>query len=527
MARRPFNPVDAAGAPTPGGSPARRERNFAHIGEAAQLTVSQVSELIKQTLETRIASPLRVVGEISNLNVRQHWYFSLKDENAVISCVAWASSAKKFGFTPADGQEVVATGHISHFGPQGRTQLYVSKIEPIGAGALELRFRALCEELRGLGYFDEAHKRSLPILPRKIAVITSRTGAAIQDVIATAKARCPAVGIVLIDVRVQGEGAAKEIARAIRLIDRDHERLGIDAVLVTRGGGSIEDLWAFNERIVADAVFRRSIPLVAAIGHESDTTIIELVADRRAATPTQAAMLLVPDRAALVRQLDHQSQRLVALLKRRLERDRARWQTASRHELFRAPARLVREKRERTEQADHTLRRALEQRVHQANLRLERAARRLADLRPAEQAGEVRAQLAVMEDRLQRALIRRAKRSEDLDRLHTRLATAVHRHLRHTRERTEWLANRLAGVDVHAVLRRGFTYTITPEGGVLRSVGEVESGDVITTHVADGRIESVVGGRQPRAARKESGRGKRSKSARNGSDQLDLFSGSE
>ena len=188
--------------------------------------------------------------------------------------MAWASSARRFGFTPKVGDQVVVTGHISHYPAQGRTQLYVSAMAPVGAGALEQRFQALCQTLRGLGYFDPETKQPLPLLPRRIAVITSASGAAVHDVIDTARRRSKAVGIVIVDVRVQGDGAADAVADAIGRVDADSARLGIDAILVTRGGGSVEDLWAFNERVVADAAHTCGLPLVAAIGHESDTTVI-------------------------------------------------------------------------------------------------------------------------------------------------------------------------------------------------------------------------------------------------------------
>ena len=524
VARRPFNPDDASGAPAPDSTPARRERRFAHLAEATQLTVSQVSELIRTTLETRIASPLRVVGEVSNLNVRQHWYFSLKDESSIISCVAWASSAKKFKFTPRDGQEVVATGHISHFGPQGRTQFYISNLEPIGEGALEQRFRALCEELRTLGYFDETRRKPLPILPRRIAVITSRTGAAIQDVIATARARCPAVGIVLVDVRVQGEGSVEEVVRAIRRIDRDHRALGVDAILVTRGGGSIEDLWTFNERLVADAVHECSLPIVAAIGHESDTTIIELISDRRAATPTQAAMLLVPDRMALIRQLDHHAHRVRTLLVRHLDRERARWEAVRRHEFFRAPERIIKTRTQRLERVTIDLPRSLRGRLHDANLRLARLAHRLEAVRPMTRTAAIHARLAVLEDRLRRALIRGGRKREALAQLQSRLTLVLERHLHRTRERTEWLANRLHGVDIRTVLRRGFTYTIAADGRIIRSVRDVTAGETMTTHVVDGTIKSIVGGSGQRPRPHQA---KRRASADEPPDQLDLFTPSE
>jgi exodeoxyribonuclease VII large subunit len=414
MSLLPFDPDQALGAEP---VPEPRSRQY---------TVSEVAELIKSALERHTPSPLRVIGQVSNLSRPGHWYFSLKDESAVLGCVAWSSTARGFGFVPEDGTEVIATGHLSHYGPQGRTQLYVRQLEPVGAGALELRFRALCEELRGLGYFDEARKKPLPPLPRRIAVITSAAGAAVQDVIATAAARLPAVGLLLLDVRVQGEGAAEQVAAAIRLADARRAEWGIDAILVTRGGGSAEDLWAFNERVVADAAFDCALPLVAAIGHESDTTVIELVADVRAATPTQAAVLLIPDRAQLDEQVEHLAHRLRLQLVRHLERQRQRLALVERFALFRDPGALV---------------------------------------------GQAR---------------------EAVSRLDQRLARASAACLQRARDRLEALRRHLAGVDPRGVLNRGYSYTTTAEGRLVASVRDVEAGSRMTTHVADGTIDSVV-----------------------------------
>jgi exodeoxyribonuclease VII large subunit len=370
MALLPFDPDQALGAEAP--QPRRSDH----------LTVSQVAELVKSALDQHVPSPLRVIGQVSNLSCRGHWYFSLKDETAVLGCVAWSSSARGFGFVPDEGAEVIATGHVSHYGPQGRTQLYVSRLEPVGAGALEVRFRAMCEELRGLGYFDEARKKPLPLLPRRVAVITSAGGAAVHDVIATAGQRCRAVGLVLVDVRVQGEGAAEQIAAAIRGVDARRAALGIDAILVTRGGGSAEDLWAFNERVVADAAYGCGLPLVAAIGHESDTTVIELVADLRAATPTQAVMRLIPSEAQLQEQVGHLADRLRFLLGRHLERQRQRLQLAERFALFRDPGALVRQAREAVGALGGRLGRAATVRVRRCRDRIESLGRHLESVGP-------------------------------------------------------------------------------------------------------------------------------------------------
>ena len=342
------------------------------------MTVSEVAALIRCTLENHMPSPLRVIGQVSNLSTRKHWYFSLKDEQSVVSCVAWASAAGKFGFVPDEGAEVIATGHVTHYGPQGRTQFYVTRLEPVGAGTLELKFRAMCDELRRLGYFDLEHKKPLPFFPRRIAVITSAGGAAVHDVTSTAAQRCRAVGLLVVDVRVQGDGAAEQVAAAIRRIDKNARRLGVDAILVTRGGGSVEDLWAFNERVVADAVHECRIPLLAAIGHESDTTVIELVADVRAATPTQAVMRLIPSADELGGQLEHLDRRLRLLVRRHLERQRARLNAA----VLRDPRSLVQRARERLTGAGGRLGRATTVHVRRRRDRTEALGRQLAAVDP-------------------------------------------------------------------------------------------------------------------------------------------------
>ncbi|MFN9077462.1 MAG: exodeoxyribonuclease VII large subunit, partial [bacterium] len=258
----------------------------------SDMSVTDASALIERTLADGIRGPLRVRGEIANLSRKNHWYFSIKDAASVLRCVMWQSDASRVGFSPKEGDAIVVTGKIGHYGPQGSTQLYATKMEPQGVGLLEQRFQALVKELREKGYFEESRKKPLPEHPRRVAVVTSAAGAALQDVVKTARELRAGVEFVVVDVRVQGDGAAEQVAAALRAIARRHRELEIDAVIVTRGGGSREDLWAFNERVVADAAFALPIPLVAAIGHEVDTSVIELVADRRASTPTQAAMLL-------------------------------------------------------------------------------------------------------------------------------------------------------------------------------------------------------------------------------------------
>jgi exodeoxyribonuclease VII large subunit len=493
VARSRFDPNRARGAePAP-----TTESLFAAKAGAKPLSVSQASELIKSTLEQTLPTSLNVAGEVSNLSVKGHWYFSLKDESAVLSCVAWATAVKKFSFTPKDGDAVVATGHVSHYAPQGRTQLYVTALQPAGAGPLERRYRELCEQLRGLGYFEESRKKPLPLLPRRIAVITSATGAAVHDVITTAAHRCKAVGLLLIDVKVQGDGAAEEIVKAIKWVDSNHRKLGVDAMLVTRGGGSIEDLWTFNERIVADAVHRCTVPVVAAIGHESDTTIIELVADVRASTPTQAAMRLVPAAKELGRQIDHVQQRLRMHLQQRLG-----------------------EQGQSIDRNQAALLAVLRLRLAHERLRLQKFAGRLGESRPQAVLQRRRDMLVDHTRRLYAAMQRRADGLPSLDRLHRRLRMGVSSRIQREVHRISAHQRELAAMDPHGVLRRGYSITMKRDGRIIRSAGDVVGHEPITTRLSDGMIESVVG-RQA-----DGDQAIRSSSKRPGGsvDQPDLFS---
>ena len=514
MERLPFDPKRAVG-PEPTGSPARREARYRHLQEAEHLTVSQLAKLIKTTLEQRVPSPLRVIGEVSNLSRPNHWYFSLKDEKAVVNCVAWASAVKKIKFVPAEGDEVVATGHVSHYGPQGRTQLYVSALKPVGAGALDLMFRKMCDELRKLGYFDESRKKALPIFPRRIAVITSQSSAAWQDVIATAAQRCKAVGLLVADVRVQGEGAAEQVTAAIRQIDANRERLGVDAILVTRGGGSAEDLWTFNERVIADAALRCKLPIVAAIGHESDTSVIELVADVRAATPTQAVMRLIPATSELMEQVNHLDHRLTSLMRRLLERQRQRLTIITRAALFRDPRSLVTESKITIQTQHRDLYRVLRARVTREQARLERLAGRLRQLRPAALASRRRQRIAVLDDRLRRALHRRVDQRQVLDGHRRRLGQVVRNNARRVTERLNGMSRQLAGLGPDGVLARGYSYTTTARGQLIRSAHDARPGQHIVTRLVDGAFGSTVHGRK----------GKSNEST--GARQMDLFGRSE
>jgi exodeoxyribonuclease VII large subunit len=480
MSRLPFDPSKMASCrPQPEAAPkSPSSGTSAESASESVWTVSMAAAKLAQALRAGLPTTLRVVGEISVLRERTHWYFDLKDDSAVLACVMFASSARKAGFTPRDGQSVVATGRVDFYAKQGKVSLIVESIRPVGEGAQDLAFRQLCEELRGLGWFAMERKRPIPAFPRRIAVITSATGAALQDVLDTMRRRCPAIEIALLDARVQGEGAASDIVRALRWAGASAARLGLDAVLLTRGGGSKEDLWTFNEREVARAIVESPIPVVAAIGHETDTTIAELVADLRCATPTQAAMRLSPDRSAMLEQLDMLAsglaQRMLAGIKRRA-RD--------------------------LESSGRLILAAWKQQAMAQARSIEAVSARLQAKHPASVIARQQDRLGHLERRLVAAEAGRFLEA-DVEGVASDLDDAIDRRLAHAAERVEALRQRLWAVGPMSVLARGYSVTMRGDGKVVRSTNEVRMGDQLRTRVADGEIASVVGAQADGATHK-------------------------
>ncbi len=267
--------------------------------EQEPLTVSQLTGHIKATLESSFDRVL-VTGEISNFKRHSpsgHAYFSLKDEAATLSAVMWRSRVSGLFFSPQDGMQVIAKGRITVYPPRGNYQIDVTSLQPAGMGELQIAFEKLKQKLYEEGLFDEEYKKPLPQYPSKIGIVTSETGAAFRDIVTVVKRRFPAIELLLYPVRVQGSGAAEDIARAIRDLNRYGK---LDVIITGRGGGSLEDLWAFNEEIVARAIFDSEIPVVSAVGHEIDYSIADMVADVRAPTPSAAAEIVVPDRREML-----------------------------------------------------------------------------------------------------------------------------------------------------------------------------------------------------------------------------------
>ncbi|HKZ21654.1 MAG TPA: exodeoxyribonuclease VII large subunit [candidate division Zixibacteria bacterium] len=289
-------------------------------------TVSEITREVKALLELNLPT-LWIEGEISNFihHSSGHRYFTLKDENAQIKSVLWRDIGDFLRFEIEDGMKVVVYGNISVYEKQGQYQFYVEDILPAGLGKLELAFRQLKEKLFKEGLFEEEHKKPIPEFPQTIGIVTSPTGAAIQDMIHILHRRMPSVEIILNPVKVQGDGAAREIAQAIK----DFNQLqNVDVIIVGRGGGSLEDLWAFNEEIVARAIYASEIPVVSAVGHEIDFTIADLVADLRAPTPSAAAELVVRDRREVVTQIKNLTQSLIEYQLSQIQEAKIRVKTA-------------------------------------------------------------------------------------------------------------------------------------------------------------------------------------------------------
>jgi exodeoxyribonuclease VII large subunit len=352
---------------------------------ASVLTVSALTAQIRAILEGEFTS-VWVSGEISSVTRASsgHVYLTLKDDTAVIGSVLWRGVAFRIRFEPTVGMQVIARGRLSVYAPQGKYQFSIEEIQPKGIGALELAFQQLREKLQAKGYFDARRKKKLPTYPRTIALITSPTGAAVRDMLEGLASRWPIARVIVVPVRVQGEGACHEIAAAIRAVNSLHAAgsLHLDALIVGRGGGSIEDLWAFNEEVVADAIFASRIVVVSAVGHEVDVTIADHVADHRALTPSRAIVDLTPDRDAMLSGLSDLRDRLKALVARRIELSRQRLDAIGERRVFRSPLDRIRDREKQLDDLEGRLRRTAAAALERARAKMAAVAGRLESLSP-------------------------------------------------------------------------------------------------------------------------------------------------
>jgi exodeoxyribonuclease VII large subunit len=341
-------------------------------------TISELNQIIKGTLEQELDG-LWVVGEVSNFRVPPsgHYYFTLKDDKSQISAVMFRRQGLSLAFAPENGMEVLCFGKVSLYPVRGDLQLYVENMEPRGQGALYLAFEQLKKKLSAEGLFAEERKKALPFLPISIGIVTSEKGAALPDMLRIIGDRYPDRRIVVRPVKVQGEGAAEEIALGITELGGSGQ---VDVMIVGRGGGSLEDLWAFNEEIVARSIFASPVPVISAVGHEIDFTIADFVADLRAPTPTAAAEIVVPRRSELVEQVMYLEQQLLRCMWRRLDMAKDNWRVLVRR--LADPERKLRETQQRVDELSVNLVRRLRDRIRQLKDRLVQRSGRLDALSP-------------------------------------------------------------------------------------------------------------------------------------------------
>ncbi len=346
-------------------------------------SVSEVNNFIKQLLaSTPILSSIMVRGEISNFKcyASGHCYFTLKDASSALKCVMFRSQAQHLRFQPVNGLSVIASGNIAVYERDGVYQLYVDSLAPEGKGDLALAYEQLKNRLAAEGLFAKDRKKALPKFPKKIGVVTSLSGAVLRDIYHVTKRRWPAVQLVLYPVQVQGEFSAKQVALAIEFFNTKY---AVDVMIVGRGGGSMEDLWSFNEEVVVRAIAASKIPIISAVGHETDFSLADFAADVRAATPSQAAELAVPDRDELKRYVVRMQRQLAQMARRELNERRLRLQACQKNKLLQRPELLLADRRQRLDNLISKLRQCLDENITVKNHQLSLALEKLSVLNPA------------------------------------------------------------------------------------------------------------------------------------------------
>jgi exodeoxyribonuclease VII large subunit len=460
-------------------------------------SVSQVNSLIKAALEENLPSRMAVTGEITDWVVARsgHAYFSLKDENALLPCVMWKSSLGKVKFEAENGMAVVVRGYIDVYSPQGKYQFYAESMAPEGVGELQLRFEQMVKKLRAEGLFDEEHKKELPAFPRRIGILTSESGAAVHDIEDSIFNRWPCVDLFLYPVAVQGEGAAEEIAAAIRDVNRRNKRLKLDLLIVGRGGGSMEDLWAFNEEVLARAIFDSEIPVISAVGHEVDTTVADLVADKRSSTPTKAGVVAVPDADEIFSGLESSEARLQGHIDGRLKLAEHNLENILAREAFRNPLSLTATAEQRLDELDRELSEAVRELLDEGREQVLRCQEQIVRIEPHRLIGRMKLELNNMLNRAGVGLGRivnagRIRLSQTESSLSGLSKTIVSQRMLSLTA----AENRLAGLNPKAVLERGYSITKNKRtGAVVKRLGDVEIGDSMLTELAgEERIESRV-----------------------------------
>jgi exodeoxyribonuclease VII large subunit len=434
------------------------------------VSVSELTERIQGVLEAEFFD-VWVEGEVSNLKIAPsgHWYFSLKDEAAQIRAVVWRTDARLLRFKPRDGMKVLARGTVRVYPPRGEYQLSAQVLEPLGKGSLQQAYEELKAKLEAEGLFDPKRKRPLPMLPRRIGVVSSPTGAVIRDIVRVLRSRYANLGVLLYPARVQGDGASAEIEQGIRALN---EVGGLDVILLARGGGSLEDLWAFNEEGVARAIAASKVPVISAVGHETDYTIADFVADLRAPTPSAAAERVVQAKEELQARIAALEERRDAALRLRLARVRARVEAATAHRAFTAEQGKLRVAAQRVDELVRRAETGLRRRAERGRDHLRRLSERLAGFR------------------LDRQL---ESRRERLGRQHDRLAALGRGEAARRRAILARLAAQVEGLSPLAVLGRGYALVWDEgRGALLRDASETEPGRELRIRLNRGALRATV-----------------------------------
>jgi exodeoxyribonuclease VII large subunit len=442
---------------------------FNLMPERRAFTVSELTARIRD-LFTRNFTDIWVTGEISNCHEAQsgHIYCTLKDERAQVKCVCFKNQLRTMKFRPEDGLRVTVRGSISVYESRGEYQIYVEHIEPVGLGALQLAFEQLKKRLEAEGVFAAESKKPLPLLPNRIGLITSPSGAAVRDVVRILRRRFRNVHLTVYPVRVQGDGASKEIVRALQFFNR---KLPVDVLILARGGGSLEDLWAFNEEEVARAIFASEIPIISGIGHETDFTIADFVADVRASTPSAAAELVVQTRREFDKHIADLQETLASLVRYRLLDLSRRIHELSGRRGFRRPLDLLRQQRQRADELTSRLAHGLRANLQQGRKRFTTAHLRIVSF-------DFRMKIAALRLRLEKRAAELAARSERL--------------LRIKRERLVRLRLQLEERSPLRALERGYAIATDAAGHLLRDAAQVVVGDTVNIRLHRGKLLTQV-----------------------------------
>jgi exodeoxyribonuclease VII large subunit len=440
---------------------------------ATIFSVTEFTRRVRDLLEGHLRD-VWIEGEISNYRKQSsgHHYFTLKDDRAQLPCVMFSRAySAQAGTILRDGVQVQAFGRVSVYEARGQYQLIVELVQTKGQGLLQAKFEALKRKLEGEGLFDPAYKKPLPRFPRRIALVTSPTGAAVQDILNILQRRSPWLRLLICPVRVQGEGAAEEIAATIAYLDKNRAMLGLEVIIVGRGGGSLEDLWEFNEEVLARAIFACGIPTISAVGHEIDFTIADFVADLRAPTPSAAAELVAPAIEALFNEISSRRVHLERLLKQHLEIRRLKLSRIQGAAIFREPGRLISERQQAVDQLETRIAQLRDWLLKQRREHLLRLTSLVMMFKPAEVLQRRRKEIALCREKLQSKLGQQLER----ERLHVRRLTE---------------AVRLLGPE--QTLRRGYSITEDESGKVIHSVNAITANQKLKTILADGNIWSTT-----------------------------------